>query len=114
MLQLKPWGTRGVSHHLAFMGNYYSHVFSLIHPVNEFSFKEMRMWFSSRFYLVVFVFDENQINYKAGEHKIPNTNGGKSSHRFSCSYRKLLDRVAFRMLSNINDGALLQKYAEHL
>ena len=44
MLQLKPWSMRGASYHPAFMGNYYSHIFSLIHPVDEFSFKEMRTW----------------------------------------------------------------------
>ena len=28
--------------------DYYSHVFSLIYPVDEFSFKEMRMWGQSK------------------------------------------------------------------
>ena len=32
------------SHHPAFMGNYYSHVLSLIRPVDKFSVKEMRTW----------------------------------------------------------------------
>ena len=45
---------------------------------------------------------------------IPNINGGKLLRRFSSSYRKLLNRVAFRILSNINDGAILRKYLEHL
>ena len=40
------------------------------------------------------------------------TNGGKLLCRFSSRYRKLLDRVAFRILSNINDGAPLRKYVE--
>ena len=44
MLQLKPWSTRGASYHPAFMGNYYSQAFSLIYPLDEFSFKEMRTW----------------------------------------------------------------------
>ena len=44
MLRLKPWSARGASYHPAFMDNYYSHVFSLINSVEEFSFKEMRMW----------------------------------------------------------------------
>ena len=48
------------------------------------------------------------------EYKILNTNGGKLLHRFSSSYRNLLDRVAFRNLSKISDGASLQKYMEHL
>ena len=34
-----------------------------------------------------------------------NPNGGKLVRRFSSSYRKLLHRVAFRILSDINDGA---------
>ena len=48
MLQLKPWSARGASHHPAFMGNCYSHVFSLIYQVNEFSIKEMRTWGQSK------------------------------------------------------------------
>ena len=48
-------------------------------------------------------------NYYSRECKILNTNGGKLLRRFSSSYRKLLDRVAFRILSNINDGAPLRK-----
>ena len=42
MLQLKPWSARGVSYQATFMGNCYSHVFSLMHLVDEFSLKEMR------------------------------------------------------------------------
>ena len=44
----------------------------------------------------------------------PKLNGGKHLGRFSSSYRKLLDRVAFKILSNINDGAPLEKYVERL
>ena len=44
MLQIKPWSTRGPSSYPTFMGNYYSHIFSLIHPVDEFSLEEMRTW----------------------------------------------------------------------
>ena len=43
MLQLKPWNARGASYHPAFVGNY-SRVFSLINPVDEVSFKEMKTW----------------------------------------------------------------------
>ena len=46
--------------------------------------------------------------------KIPNINGGNLLRRFSVTYRKFLDRVAFRILSNINDGSSLRKYVEHL
>ena len=31
------------------LANYYSHVFSLIHPLDEFSFQEMRTWVQSKF-----------------------------------------------------------------
>ena len=44
--------------------------------------------------------------------KFPNTSGGKLLRRFSCNYRKLLDRVAFRISSDINDGTPLRKCAE--
>ena len=48
MPQLKPWSARGITHQPAFMGNSYSHVFSFIHPVYEFSLKEMRAWGQSK------------------------------------------------------------------
>ena len=50
MFRLNPWSARGASHHATFMDNYdyHSHVFSLIHPVDEFSFKEMRTWGQSK------------------------------------------------------------------
>ena len=41
MLQLKSWSMMGASNHPAYADNYI-HVFSLIHPVDRFSFKEMR------------------------------------------------------------------------
>ena len=44
MLQVKLWSTREASYRPAFMSNYYSHVFSLIRLVDEFSFKELRTW----------------------------------------------------------------------
>ena len=49
MLQLKPRSACGACYHLAFMGNHYAYVFSLIHPVDsyhpvEFFFKGMRTW----------------------------------------------------------------------
>ena len=46
--------------------------------------------------------------------KILNINGGMLLHRPSSSYRKLLDRVTFRILSKINDGAPLRKYVMRL
>ena len=56
----------------------------------------------------------NQENCGAGESRIPNSNGGQPLRRPSNSYRKLLDRVAFRILSNINDEAPQRKYVVHL
>ena len=45
MLRLKPWSVSILSS--SFCGQlayYHSHIFSLIHPLDEFSFKEMRTW----------------------------------------------------------------------
>ena len=46
---------------------------------------------------------------RQGESKITlcNPSGGKLFLRPSSSYNKLLDRIAFRILSNIHDGTLL-------
>ena len=70
----------------------------------------VRLWF----HLVVFVLGVIQENWGAGESEIPNTNGGELLHRPSNSYRKLLDRVAFRILSNINGEAPQWKDVECL
>ena len=40
---LKTWSARGPSNHSAFMGKWPT-VISLIHPKDQLSFKEMRMW----------------------------------------------------------------------
>ena len=44
MLQLKLWSAMGESHHPLIWATIIHTFFSLIHPVDEFSFKEMRMW----------------------------------------------------------------------
>ena len=44
MRQLKPWSARGAYNHLLIWATIVHTFFSLIHPVDEFSFKEMRMW----------------------------------------------------------------------
>ena len=45
MLQLKLWSARGASHHPLIWETIIHTFFSLIHPVDEFSFKEMSiMW----------------------------------------------------------------------
>ena len=97
MLQLKSWSVMGESHHPTFVGNCYSHVFILMHPVDEFSLKGMRTWGQS-------MVETKRVRGEM-EYKIFNTSDGKLIWRFSSSYRKLLDRVAFKILSNINDGA---------
>ena len=53
---------------------------------------------------------------KQGESKIPlcNPSDGKLLLRPSASYNKLFGRIALRILSNIQDGALLQKQATAL
>ena len=43
--------------------NYWSHVFSLAYPVNEFSLKEMRTWCWWKIALIVFIFGVNPENY---------------------------------------------------
>ena len=93
----------------------YSHVFSLIHPVNEFSLKEMRTWgqpmisswcLCGRCYVWI-----KRI-------------GGQGSPRFLTpmvesfstdlltATKSLLDRAAFRILSNINNHAPQWKYVK--
>ena len=44
ILQLKPWSARGASHHPLIWATIIHTFFSLIHPVDELSFKEMRTW----------------------------------------------------------------------
>ena len=43
VLVLKPWSARGASYHPLIWATIIHTFFSLIHPVDEFSFKEMRM-----------------------------------------------------------------------
>ena len=42
--------------------DYWSHVFSLIYPVDELPFKEMKTWGQSKISFYYFVFDVNQEN----------------------------------------------------
>ena len=44
MRQVKSWSARGASHHPLIWVTIIHTFFSFIHPVDEFSFKEMRMW----------------------------------------------------------------------
>ena len=106
MLQLKPQSTR---EHLILLlyGNCYLHIYSLIHPVDEFSLKEMRTWVSARFHLVIFVYGVNQENKGTGRVL-------DSGHEIWKTSPQTLFRITFRILSNINDRAYLQKYMECL
>ena len=67
---------------------------------------------SPKFHLVAFVFRVNQENKEVEEGpRFPCvTPVVESSWDLSSSYNKLLDRVAFKILSNIYDGALLRKW----
>ena len=89
------------------LADFYSHVLSLIHPVDEFSFKEIRRWGQYNILsCCLCVWCRWRERGSRGESKILNNNGGKLLQRPSSNCRKLLDRLAFRILSNINDGAL--------
>ena len=94
------------------LADYYSHVFSLIHPVDEFSFKEMRTWSQSKISsCCLCVWCKSKEMWGRGSPRF--TNGEELLRRpTQTSYRKLLDRFAFRILSNINDGVPLWKYVE--
>ena len=79
--------------------DYKSHVFSLIYLVDEFSLKEMRMWGLSK------------ISTESRDL------GSRGMSRFPCVtpvVKSSSDRVTFRILSNINDGAPLRKQSTDL
>ena len=65
-------------------------------------------------FILLSLYDVNKRLKKEGKYRIPNTNGGKLLRKPSSSFEKLLDRVTFSVLSNINGGAFLRKYVEHL
>ena len=89
------------------LADYYSHVFSLIHPMDEVSFK---MWGQSKVSsccLCVWC----KSREMRGRETSRFINGRELLLRPS-SYRKLLGRVIFRILSNINDGVPMWMYVE--
>ena len=60
---------------------------------------------SFRYYGQLLFTPFHQENEKAGGGaRYPKTNGGKLLRKPSSSFEKLMDRVTFRILSNINDG----------
>ena len=68
-------------------------------------------WVSPWFHLVACVWCKSREMGSRGSPRF--TNGKELLHRPS-GHRKLLDWVAFRILSNISDGAPLWKYEGHL
>ena len=92
MLQLKTRSVRGASNHSAFMGKW-STVISLIHPKDELSFKEVRMWDQCKISSCCIWIGVNQEKWEAGGAKITNNNGGKLLRRRPSCYKKVLDRV---------------------
>ena len=67
----------------------------------------MRTWVSARFHLVIFVYGVNQENKGTGRVL-------DSGHEIWKTSPQTLFRITFRILSNINDRAYLQKYMECL
>ena len=112
LLRLKSRSARGTSHHTAFMGNCSTISHKCLALSTQWMSSPSRKWGRGvRFILVVLVFGVNHIRIRRQrESKIPNTNGGKLICRPSSSYRILLYRVAFIIMSNINDEAPLWKY----
>ena len=104
LLWLKSRSVRGVSHRPAFMGNYptISHTLLALLPGGRVLLQGKRMWGQSKISSYCFC-----VWCKSREL------GSRGSSRFSCVTPVLetfySDRVVFRILTNINDGALLQK-----
>ena len=112
---LNPFSVKGAFHHATFMGNWPTiiHVFlALSTQWMSFPSSKLGRMVNPRFHLVVFVFGVNQLKWglegaEGGGRRSPIfINDRELLHRPS-SYRKLLDRDAFRILSNINDGVPL-------
>ena len=75
------------------LANYYSHVFSLVHRLDEFSFKKMRTWGQSKVSsCCLCVWCKSR---ELGDRGSLNTIGGNLLHRPSTSYKKAFDRIAF-------------------
>ena len=114
MCQLKPWSTRGASHHPLIWATIIHAFFSLIHPVDEFSFKEMRMWGQPKTSsCCLCVWCKSKELGGRGSTRSPTS----MVESFSVDFLPAIESywtVAFRILSNINDGAPLRKYVERL
>ena len=106
---LNPWSVKEASHHPAFMGNRPTIIRTFLALSTQRMSSPLRKGgqpMISSCSLGVRC-ESRELGGEAGEFKTVNTNGRELFHRLSFSYRKLLDKVAFRILSNINDGAPL-------
>ena len=100
LLWLTSRSARWASHHPTFIGNCPIISHSFLALSTQWMSSPSRKWgcgVSPRFHLIVFVFGVNKRIRRQGKSKIPNTNGGTLLHRPSSSYRKLFNRVAFRI-----------------
>ena len=110
MRQLKPWSARETSHHPLIWASIIHTCFSLIYPVDELSFKEMRIWGQPKTSsCCLCVWCKNQ---EAGEStRLPTS----MMESFSADFLSAMESYwTFRILPNINDGATLRKYVERL
>ena len=114
MFRLNPQSASGAWHHAAFMGNwpiFINHVFTLIHPLDEFSFKEMRTWSQSKISSCCLCVQCKSRGIRRGGGQCNIHQWWRASPQ-TFQLQKIIGRVAFRILSNINDGVPLGKYVE--
>ena len=115
MLQLKTWSARVTSYHRLIWATIIHKLFSLIHAVDEFSFKVMSvMWGQPKISsCCLCVWCKSKELGGRGSTRSPTS----MVESFSVDFLPAIESywtVAFRILSNINDGAPLRKYVEPL
>ena len=115
MHQLKPQSVRGAAHHPLIWATIIHTFFSLIHLVDEFSFKKISiMWGQPKISsCCLCVWCKSKELGGRGSTRSPTS----MVESFSVDFLPAIESywtVAFRILSNINDGAPLRKYAERL
>ena len=115
MLQLKTWRARGTSYHRLIWATIIHKLFSLIHAVDEFSFKVMSVMCGqpkiSSCCLCVWC-ESNKLGCR-GSTRFP-TSMVESFSVYFLPAKESYWTVAFIILSNINDRVPLQKYVERL
>ena len=108
MHQLKPQSARGAAHHPLIWAIIIHTFFRLIHPIDEFSFKEMRMWGQSKTSsCCLCVWCKSKELQRRGSTRFPTLMVESFSTDFLPAI-ELLHRVTFSILLNINDGAALR------